>query len=452
MLQYTTQVFNDLGGPMLHDDLKKLNNYPFHMPGHKRNADFGILGSDIDITEIENFDNLHHAESSILEIETKLKNIYGAKKSFMLVNGSTVGILSAVLAVTNKGDKIVIARNCHESVYNACFLNELNVVYIEPKFNTENGFYGKVTQSAVDKVLKENSDAKALVITSPTYEGVISDVTAPVPLIIDSAHGAHFGFSSFPKYPEGDIVVSSLHKTLPALTQTAVINIYNEKFTPRVKKYLSILETSSPSYVLMNSVSKLAEILETKTALFDELSENLKELYATKLNRLKFVVTDDMSKIVVSASVANINGVELSNILRNNYRIECEMASINYVLLMSSIGDKKGAFQNLSNALAQIDSTLKSVPPKAIEKPPLPQKFCETFKEFQTVKTEFSECEGFVSGETVYAYPPDVPIICRGEIFTPSVIRYINECFKNEVNIVSDGNSLPQYVLTKKRD
>ena len=104
---------------MLHDDLKKLNNYPFHMPGHKRNPNFNINGSEIDITEIKDFDNLHSPSGSILEIERKLSSLYNSEKSFMLVNGSSVGILASIFAVTEQKDKIIIARNCHKSVYNA---------------------------------------------------------------------------------------------------------------------------------------------------------------------------------------------------------------------------------------------------------------------------------------------------------------------------------------------
>lgn len=155
---------------MLHNDLKRLNRYPFHMPGHKRNGSFNIIGSEIDITEIDGYDNLHCAESSIKEIEDNLKEMYKSSRSFMLINGSTVGILSAIFALTKRGDKIIIARNCHKSVYNACFLRELDVIYIEADYDEEDGYYTSIKQSAIDNVIKNNPNAKAVVITSPTYE------------------------------------------------------------------------------------------------------------------------------------------------------------------------------------------------------------------------------------------------------------------------------------------
>ncbi|MDE6384535.1 MAG: amino acid decarboxylase, partial [Eubacterium sp.] len=310
---------------MLHDDLKKLNKYPFHMPGHKRNGSLGINGCEIDITEINGYDNLHSPNGSILDIETRLSRLYNSSHSFMLINGSTVGILSAIFAVTERGDKIIIARNCHKSVYSACFLRELEVTFIEPEYDKTNGYYTYIKQSVIDEAIKNNPEAKAVVITSPTYEGNISNISTDIPLIIDCAHGAHFGFGSFPEYPKGDIVVSSLHKTLPSLTQTAVLNVYNRKFIDRVKMYLDIFETSSPSYVLMNSVSKCVEFLENSEEAFDKYNRNLDDFYKTKLNNLKFKVGADKGTIVVSTANCNISGRELAGILRNEFSIECEM-------------------------------------------------------------------------------------------------------------------------------
>lgn len=434
---------------MLHNDLQKLNKYPFHMPGHKRNSKFGIIGSEIDITEIEGFDNLHSPADSILEIENELSKIYNSKKSFMLINGSTVGILSAILAVTKKNDTIIIARNCHQSVYNACLLNELNVIYIEPEYDNINGFYREITQNAIDTVLQKHKNASAVVITSPTYEGYISKINSPVPLIIDAAHGAHFGFADFPAYPKADIVISSLHKTLPALTQTAVANVYNEKYIAKVKKYLDILQTSSPSYVLMNSVSKCVEIIKNQPYLFEKLRNNLNYFYNVELTYLNIVKTDDISKIIISTAGTNINGPELADLLRNRFNIECEMASINYVILMSSIGDERDSFTMLKKALDEIDSNLSSNDVKYIDRPPALLKKYNPYEIQNTHKTDFVKSVGMVCGETICAYPPDIPIIVKGEIISIEIINYINECFENGINIISESNLLPRFILTK---
>lgn len=435
---------------MLHNDLEKLDRYPFHMPGHKRNGDFGIIGSEIDITEIDGFDNLHCAEASIKEIEDGLADIYGASRSFMLINGSTVGLLSAIFAVTNRGDKIIIARNCHKSVYNACFLRELDVVYIEADYDEEDGYYTSISQETIDEALKNNSDARAVVITSPTYEGNVSNVSCSIPLIVDCAHGAHFGFGNFPEYPHGDIVVSSLHKTLPCLTQTAVLNVYNDKFTENVKMYLDIFETSSPSYILMNSVSKCIEILKSSTSLFADYEKNLEKFYSTELKHLKFKIGDDKGKIIVSTAKANLNGAQLAEILRNEHSIEAEMASVNYVILMTSIADTEKAFKTLSNALLIIDSKLEADNVKTLKNTVLPEIYCKASDVTQKEKTLFKNASGMVCGEYIYAYPPGIPIIVPGEIISDKIINDIENIIENGVNIVSDSNLLPDYILTKR--
>lgn len=434
---------------MLHDDLKKLNRYPFHMPGHKRNHVFDIAGSDIDITEIQGFDNLHAPCGTIMHIEKRLSALYHSKHSFMLVNGSTVGILAAIFAVTHRGNKIIIARNCHKSVYNACFLRELNIIYIEPEYNRENGFYTRLSQSAIDKAVKNNPDAAAVVITSPTYEGYISNIKTDIPLIIDAAHGAHFGFGGFPEYPKADIVISSLHKTLPSLTQTAVANIYNETFIKKVQNYLDIFETSSPSYVLMNSVSKCAHFLENSENNFKEYEKNLDEFYKIKLNNLKLIHTDDKGKLIVSSANCNISGTELADILRNDYSMECEMASLNYIILMTSVADNKSAFAALAEALKQTDEKLSKCKKESIAKPAVPKGICRICEAEKTAAVRLIDAAGKISGEYIYAYPPDIPLIAPGEIISEEIIAIIQKMIESKINIISDSDLLPTYILTK---
>ena len=199
----------------LHDKLKDIDTYPFHMPGHKRNDKFGILGSEIDITEIDGFDNLHSPSGVIKNIEDKLKIIYKSKRSFISVNGSSGGILASIFAVCNEVDTVIVARNCHKSVYNACMLLKLKIIFVEPQYDLTNGYYTKLEQDTVNYAINRHPEAKAVIITSPTYEGFISKIDCNIPLIVDSAHGAHLGMPYFPEYPSGDIVISSLHKTLP---------------------------------------------------------------------------------------------------------------------------------------------------------------------------------------------------------------------------------------------
>ena len=188
----------------------KSDYYGFHMPGHKRNSDVtrANLPYGIDITEIEGFDNLHHAEEIIREAEVRAASMYHAEETHYLINGSTAGILSAVMGCTKKGGKILMARNCHKSVYHAVFLNELRPVYIYPEFDETMELNMAVSPEKIERLLEEHKEVQAVVLTSPTYDGVLSDIERiseivhqkKIPLIVDEAHGAHFGFH--PYFPE----------------------------------------------------------------------------------------------------------------------------------------------------------------------------------------------------------------------------------------------------------
>lgn len=434
----------------LEDKLKELGTYPFHMPGHKRNKKFGITGSEIDITEIDGFDNLHCPIGIIADIEKDLEKIYKSKKSLISVNGSSMGIMSAIFAVCNRGDKIIVARNCHKSVFNACMLLELKIIYIEPDYDSTNGYYMRLSQETADKAIRENPDAKVMIITSPTYEGFISEIECDIPLIIDAAHGAHLGLGYFPKYPSGDIVISSLHKTLPALTQTAVINIYSEKLIERVKRFNDIFQTTSPSYVLMNSISICADYVLKNRRDFCVFYENLCDLRLADTDNLRIMYTDDISKIIVSTAGTDISGNDLAEILRNKYKIEVEAYYKTYVLLMTSVADEKERLEYLKKALEEIDEGLICKYEELIKKPPCPDKAMQIKIDDEGEETKIDESIGKVSNEFVYAYPPDIPIIVPNEIISTEAIRYIKDSAKNGVNIISDSALIPNKILTKK--
>lgn len=422
------------------------------MPGHKRNPVFGITGSDIDITEIDGFDNLHSADGVLLDLEQRLQTIYKSRRSFLLVNGSTVGMLAAIFAVCREGDKVIIARNCHQSVYHACILRKLRVVYIEPEFDAVNGCYTGLMQDRVDEALQAHPDAAAMVITSPTYEGRISNIRCSVPLIIDAAHGAHLGLSYFPAYPKGTIVVSSLHKTLPALTQTAVLNLYDEQYSFAVKRALSVFETSSPSYVLMNSVSVCCDVLEHQPQLFRDYYRRLSDFRQIPLTSLQLKYSDDISKIMISTENTTLSGTALADLLRNEYRIEPEMASLNYVILMTSVGDTPEGFDRLTDALLTIDEGLEPRRVTLLKKPPVPSGIQIIAFPEKTAKTPLSACEGKTAGEFVYAYPPDIPLLVPGEVITGQALQYLRSLLDSDVNIVSESGLFPEWILTKADD
>lgn len=433
----------------LHDKLKDIDTYPFHMPGHKRNDKFGILGSEIDITEIDGFDNLHSPSGVIKNTEDKLKSIYKSKGSFISVNGSSGGILAAIFAVCNEGDTVIVARNCHKSVYNACMLLKLKIIFVEPQYDLTNGYYTKLEQDTVNSAISRHSDVKAVIITSPTYEGFVSDIKYDIPLIIDAAHGAHFGMPYFPKYPSGDIVISSLHKTLPSLTQTAVVNVYNTQYINKVKRYMDIFHTTSPSYLLMNSIDICCDYVLNCRNEFGKFYEKLCDSRLVETDNLKIQYNDDISKIVLSCASTNITGSELAKIFRSKYKIEPEAVSQNYILLMATIGDTDEGLALLKRAVFEIDTQLEYSPANPIRKPPVEKDKIVLSIDENAELCDIDKSVGRVSNEFVYAYPPDIPIISPNETITSEVIEYIKNAMADGVNIISDSGQLPNKILTK---
>lgn len=359
----------------------KSDYYGFHMPGHKRNSDVtqANLPYGIDITEIEGFDNLHHAEEIIREAEVRAASMYHAEATHYLINGSTAGILSAVMGCTKKGGKILMARNCHKSVYHAVFLNELRPVYIYPEFDETMELNMAVSPEKIERLLEEHKEVQAVVLTSPTYDGVLSDIERiseivhqkKIPLIVDEAHGAHFGFH--PYFPENantkgaDVVIHSLHKTLPALTQTALIHLNGTRIDRRkIRNYLHIFQTSSPSYVLMASMDEcLRMVAEQGDVLFETYVKNLesKRGELKKLKHIRLMETEefDRSKLVLSVKDTILKkenrvftGKMLYERLLLEYHLQMEMAAGSYVIAMTSIGDTKEGMDRLILSLIHI--------------------------------------------------------------------------------------------------
>ena len=465
--------------------LKKLiennkNNIPMHMPGHKRNAK--LLNSkipyEIDITEIEGFDNLHNPNGIIKESMDRAKSLYKSKKTFFSVNGSSAGNLAAIRAMTKKGDKIIVARNCHKSVYNAIELFQLKPVYILPDYDEEYGIFASINAKKLKKIIEENQDASLVVITSPSYEGVISDIEKiseichknNIPLMVDEAHGAHLFLEGKSALNKGaDIVVNSLHKTLPSLTQTAIINIQgnlvNEK---EIERQLSIFQSSSPSYILLASIDECINFMTKKgDMLYQKYLNNLRA-FSRELNHLKNlkvlcygndnltkhknIFEFDGGKIVISCRGTNINGNDLIKILRNKYSIECEMASLDYVIAMTSLMDNKKSLKKLSKSIIQIDKTLSSRKYKDKFKLELLQQkytICEC-REKDKKQIDFSQSKDKISGEYVWIYPPGIPFIAPGEKIDENIIKYIKVLSENGFEIKSDNGTMPESITIVK--
>lgn len=456
------------------EEYSKKDIVPLHMPGHKRNTK--MLGTqlpyNIDITEIDGFDDLHHADGIIKNIQEKAQKIYNTKKSFLLINGTTCGILAGIRSFVKKNDKILVARNCHKSVYHAIELNELKPIYVMPKTN-EDGINLGITPKEVKNKIKENPDVKLVVLTSPTYEGIISNIKEivkichenKIPVLVDEAHGAHLKFMNKTKELSAvdagaDIVVQSVHKTLPALTQTSLLhingNMVNEE---KLKHELSIFETSSPSYILMASIENCLDFLQQNENMFERYEENLEYFYnktkeLKKLEILKNKLTDqyfDDGKIVIITTKTNITGKELSEILRKKYKIELEMSSVNYAIAMTSVCDSKENVERLINALIDIDAKLEiqKKPKYEFENilPIISKSIYEAEKEDKFVKIDYRKAEGRISKEYMWVYPPGIPIITPGEIISKDIINLMEQISEAGLEIRTDNGTFPEVLL-----
>ena len=450
--------------------------YPLHMPGHKRRLDpSGGLPISIDITEVDGMDDLHNASGILAEAEARTAALYGSPCCRYLVGGSTVGILSAIRACCSRNGTVLAARNCHKSVWHAAELMNLTTAFLMPERIGTFDLFGSVRPEEVAGKLRKHPEAEAVVITSPTYEGVLSDVraiaeichAAGVPLIVDEAHGAHLGLraensSDRAFFPQGavscgaDVVIQSAHKTLPCLTQTSWMHVQGNLVSPkRVDHELDVFETSSPSYPLMASLDAATCFLTREGGGYLHRWEECLTAFAEKTRGLRYLripgITDplprtaafarDPGKILISGRDAGLTGGALADILRTRYQFETEMAVGWNVLAMTSMADDPEAIERFAEALQEIDSG------SLYEKePPFPRRLSASDIDIvieanliaapsaETVMTIAEAMErpsvpvieesaaGAVSAEYLWAYPPGIPLIMPGERITDGLL------------------------------
>lgn len=445
--------------------------YPYHMPGHKRNRTMGKMADvfPVDITEIDGFDNLHHPEGILKRAQERAAKLYGAEETFFLVNGSTCGILAAISAAAERRGSILIARNCHKSVYHAAFLQELQLRYLYPEQIAEYGILDAVSPVDVEKALEQYPECRAVVITSPTYEGIVSDIKTISEivhrkgkiLIVDEAHGAHFGLAD--NMPENavkqgaDIVIHSLHKTLPAMTQTALLHVNGQRVNRRkLRRYLSIYQSSSPSYVLMASMDACISYMEEHAAIsfqklekyYKNFTEQMKTCRCIRVGREDMIAKEkyhftawDIGKLVISGCLPDgkrMSGQYLYDIMRDEFHLQMEMAADSYVLAMMTIADEEEGWQRLADALRRIDDRIEEdagmIPLTAwnnqsmqcVTVPTVKMSIAEAIDNAQSGREVLlTEAAGEAAGDFINLYPPGIPLLVPGEVIDANLIGQI---------------------------
>lgn len=451
--------------------------YPLHMPGHKRNMPPGTglpEGVDaLDITEIDGFDNLHSPEGVLKSAMEHAAGVFGAEETFFLVNGSTAGILTALSAVTRMGDRIIVARNCHKSVYHAIFLRQLEPVFLYPGLVEEWNIADAILPEQVETALDDWPDAAAVVITSPTYDGVIADIARiaevahshGVLLIVDAAHGAHLGFGGgWPESPVrlgADLVIQSLHKTLPALTQTALLHV-NGKLVDRerIRMFEGIYQTSSPSYLLMGSIDACVRQMEVcgkqrmeefagRLDRFERETEGLARLRRSDQSilcrgRMKGF---DRGKLLITDRMETVRGNTLCRELLEHYRLQPEMAGDTCVTAIMTPWDREEGWLRLTRALWDLDHRIlrRQVPeeerrlPEGVRSIPglAPVRAVRLHEAVSASKRlcTLREAEGRTAGTFVNLYPPGIPLVIPGEILEEGLLSLLAEYLQQGLNV-----------------
>ncbi len=455
---------------MLLDDLIKYSDsdaLPMHMPGHKRNTDkfpwLRYIGGGIDITEIDGFDDLNDPQTIFADLEARMAKLKGADEGVCLVGGSTQGVLAALYSTLRRGGSLIMCRNAHKSLYHAAEITRADVHYIMMHADTD-GIIGSVTPQAVEDALNTHPDASVVAVTSPTYEGVISDIAGIADvchrhgalLFVDEAHGAHLGIGGFPASAvtlSADIVVESLHKTLPSLTQTAALYMRRGRVdVTDVRRCASMFGTSSPSYILSSSVDACVSYLEREgdvaadewLSLLASFQKRAAGLSKLRIYRGGGAFALDPSKIVVATSHADVTGDMLARTVRGKYGIEPEAVIGGNVIFMTGMGDTDESLSRLADALIETDKSCGAADKASSAAVALPQKAMSAWEAVGRAKEQVvvADSVGRISAEYVWAYPPGIPLIVPGEVISEDIAAVLS----SGVKLHSTTGRLPERI------
>lgn len=431
---------------------------PFHMPGHKLGTGIPdvFLGEieKLDLTEIPGTDNLHAPTGAIKEAQELAAVAFGAKKSFFLVNGCTVGLHVAIAAMCRPGQRLIVGRDCHKAVINGMLLAGVKPLYALPEYSLEFGINTGITASAVEKALEAYPDAVGVLITRPNYYGVCSDADAIAKIVhmrgkllaVDEAHGSHLVFNS--RLPAcaleagADICIQSAHKTLPAFTQGAYLHIGSDRVDlQRLQYFLNIFQTTSPSYIIMAYLDIAREVMQKcgkrlLDSLLDTIEDCNKDMSSAGIKLLDKVdipgFEQDTTRITANMAKLGLTGYSAEILLREKYNIQVEMSDLSNIVCISTVADDSSSMGRLFAGL--YDMGRNNRPYNAPTLPVftglmLPDQVMDS-SEILNASTEripLMNAPGSISREIISPYPPGMALVCPGEIFTLEIVDYIRE-------------------------
>ena len=441
--------------------LKKMRIVPFDVPGHKRgrgNSELTeFLGQsclDVDVNSMKPLDNLCHPVSVIREAEDLTAEAFGAKNAFFMVGGTTSSVQSMIMYACKSGDKIILPRNVHRSAINALILCDAIPVYVNPDVNNDLGISLGMSVSEVKKAIEENPDAKAVFVNNPTYYGVCSDLKKITELahengmlcLVDEAHGTHFYFGDdFPitaMAAGADISSVSMHKSGGSLTQSSFLLMGENINSDYMRQIVNLTQTTSASYLLLTSLDISRKRLALNGKDIFSKAVKMAEYARSEINSIggyyafskelingDSIYDFDVSKLSVHTLSVGLAGIEVYDILRDEYDIQIEFGDIGNILAYLSIGDRKQDIERLISALSEIrrrfgrDNTNEMLTHEYIS-PIISESPRKAFYS-DKLSLKLDDTVGRVCCEFVMCYPPGIPILAPGELITEDIIKYI---------------------------
>lgn len=474
--------------PIMQAILSHLKHNPgsYHVPGHKMGRGLhGALGSwlsqasRLDLTEIPGLDDLHAPEAAIRDAQELAADAFGAEETYFLVNGSTAGNLAMILTAIRPGEKILVPRNLHKSVLNGLVLAKAEPVFYHPEVEPNFGIASGVAVDTVQEAVQRHRDAKALLIVSPTYHGICSDLRriadvvheADMLLLVDEAHGAHFAFHEL--LPQtamaagADMAVQSTHKTLGALTQASMLHVQGPRVDrTRLQKRLQLVQSTSPSYLLLASLDVARHQMQTEgqawlTRALQAVQAGRERLqshpHLTLLNETSDGFAIDPLKWTISVARLGKTGSHIYDCLHREHHLTLELSDPQNVLAVFTYADGARQVERLVKALEQLEPEVETDGQAAHTPPFFPQLRTEFLPheafEMDTERVPLQRAAGRCAGEMVIPYPPGIPLIVPGEVWTEELISHVEALRAAQVRFqgVEDHHLLEVRVLPRQR-
>jgi arginine decarboxylase len=454
--------------PIIEALIKHVSKNPtrFHIPGHNGGSSYGqddpmiqwlSFAAKFDVTELPGLDDLHSPHGAIAEAQQLAAAVYGATHTWFMVGGSTVGNLASIHAITGPGELILMQRNVHKSALHALMLAGAGAVFISPERCPATGIYTSITAESVRQGINKYPHCKAVFLQNPNYYGICADVQAivevahahQIPVIVDEAHGAHFSFH--PLLPASalqygaDVVIQSTHKMLPALTMGAMLHLQGEYVSKtRIERRLRMIQTSSPSYLILASLDYARYLLQRERERLFEQAIKLANEFVTMINQMNMIFVawdgtgtpyrvDPMKKLIYDRT-GNLSGYQIQTLLAEK-QCYVEMADERYALcvfnhatkrdqmhrLIAALEEIAVEFHNKKKGISQKITNIRELWPDEMTKPIFFN--MDDSSQIDTIDIEISQSLGKVNAEMVIPYPPGIPLLYPGELITAEALK-----------------------------